>query len=176
MRSARTTTTPTGRERTFGDDEIIVSKTDVGGKITYANHVFLRVSGYSEEESVGAPHSLIRHPDMPRAVFKLAWDRLLDGHEIFAYVNNLASNGDNYWVLAHMTPTRDSAGEIVGFHSNRRVPDRAKIAKVLPLYETLLAEERRHADRAAGLSASSSILASTLQEIGKDYDEWIWSL
>ncbi|MDQ8161872.1 MAG: PAS domain-containing protein [Gemmatimonadota bacterium] len=176
MRSARATTTPTGRERTFGEDEIIVSKTDVSGKITYANHVFLRVSGYTEDESLGAPHSMIRHPDMPRAIFKYAWDRLLAGHEVFAYVNNLAREGDNYWVLAHMTPTRGPDGAIIGFHSNRRVPDRAKLAKVLPLYEKLLAEERRHPDRPQGLTASTAMLAGALQDAGKTYDEWVWSL
>ena len=57
---------PTGRERVFGEDEIIVSKTDLRGKITYANDVFLRVSGYTEEQLLGQPHSIVRHPDMPR--------------------------------------------------------------------------------------------------------------
>ena len=79
MRLSRSVLSPTGRERVFDKDEIIVSKTDVTGKITYANHVFLRVSGYSEADCIGAPHSMIRHPDMPRAVFKYAWDRLLAG-------------------------------------------------------------------------------------------------
>jgi PAS domain S-box-containing protein len=176
MRMARSAITPTGRERVFGEDEIIVSKTDVTGKITYANHVFLRVSGYAEDDCIGAPHSMIRHPDMPRSVFKSAWDRLLAGHEVFAYVNNLACNGDNYWVLAHMTPSRGADGAIVGFHSSRRVPDRDKIAKVLPLYDVLLAEERRQLDRPAGLAASSAKLDSTLREQNKTYDEWVWSL
>ncbi len=176
MRQARSAISPTGRERVFGEDEIIVSKTDVTGKITYANHVFLRVSGYAEDDCIGAPHSMIRHPDMPRAIFKYAWDRLLGGHEVFAYVNNLASNGDNYWVLAHMTPSRGPDGSIIGFHSSRRVPDRDKIAKVLPLYDSLLAEERRQMDRPAGLSASYARLESTLREQQKTYDEWVWSL
>jgi PAS domain S-box-containing protein len=176
MRLARSTITPTGRERVFGEDEIIVSKTDVAGKITYANHVFLRVSGYTEADCLGAPHSMIRHPDMPRALFKYAWDRLLAGHEVFAYVNNLACTGDNYWVLAHMTPTRGPDGSIIGFHSSRRVPDRAKVSKVLPLYETLLAEERRQADRPTGLSASYAKLDEALREQQKSYDEWVWSL
>ena len=176
MRLARATITPTGRERVFGEDEIIVSKTDVAGKITYANHVFLRVSGYTEADCLGAPHSMIRHPDMPRAVFKYAWDRLLAGHEVFAYVNNLACTGDNYWVLAHMTPTRGPDGSIIGFHSSRRVPDRDKIAKVLPLYDALLVEERRQADRPTGLRASYATLEGALREQQKSYDEWVWSL
>jgi hypothetical protein len=113
---------------------------------------------------------------MPRALFKYAWDRLLAGHEVFAYVNNLACNGDNYWVLAHMTPSRGPDGSIIGFHSSRRVPDRAKVSKVLPLYETLLAEERRQADRPTGLSASYAKLDEALREQQKSYDEWVWSL
>jgi PAS domain S-box-containing protein len=76
--------TPSGVERTFGEDEIIVSKTDVKGRITYANQVFLRVAGYTERELLGQPHNIIRHPDMPRCVFKLLWDTLEAKREIFA--------------------------------------------------------------------------------------------
>jgi PAS domain S-box-containing protein len=176
MGIARTDIQPTGRERTFGDDEIIVSKTDLTGKITYANHVFVRVSGYTESELAGAPHSLIRHPDMPRVVFKYLWDTLQAGREIFAYVNNLARNGDSYWVLAHITPSIGSDGKIVGYHSNRRVPDRAKLAKVLPLYDMLVSAERRGTDRARALVQSTQLLASTLENLGMTYDEWVWSL
>lgn len=78
--------TPTGKERFFNENELIVSKTDTGGRITYANDVFLRVAGLTENDALGAPHSLIRHPDMPRAVFKLLWDTIASGQEIFAYV------------------------------------------------------------------------------------------
>ena len=176
MSIARLEIQPTGHERFFAEDEIIVSKTDVTGKITYANHVFMTVSGYAEHELLGAPHSLVRHPDMPRAVFKFLWERILDGHEAFAYVNNLARNGDNYWVLAHMTPSFDRDGRMVGFHSNRRVPEREKIARAEPVYAALLAEERRHLDRATGLAASHEMLIDTLRITGKNYDEWVWTL
>ena len=74
----------TGHERTFAPDEFIVSKTDVKGHITYANEVFLRISGFDEEEVIGAPHSLVRHPDMPRCVFKLLWETIQAKKEIFA--------------------------------------------------------------------------------------------
>src|SRR5689334_2578922 len=102
MRATRTR--PTGVERTFGADEIIVTKTDPRGVITYANEVFLRVSALTEAEAAGQPHSIIRHPDMPRAVFKLLWDTLGERQEIFAYVKNLAADGAHYWVFAHVTP------------------------------------------------------------------------
>ena len=88
--------TPTGREVSFATDEITVSKTDLHGRITYANDVFVRVSGYSERELLGAPHSILRHPAMPRSVFKLLWDTIGQGDEVFAYVLNLAKNGDAY--------------------------------------------------------------------------------
>jgi PAS domain S-box-containing protein len=176
MALARTHVVPNGVERFFGDDEIIVSKTDLQGKITYANDVFIRVSGYEEAELIGAPHSLIRHPEMPRAVFKLLWDTLAGGHEIFAYVNNMARTGDNYWVLAHVTPSFDRDGAIIGYHSNRRVPDPDKVAKVKPLYAALLAAERQHADRRDGLVASVALLEGILAQAGLRYDEWVWTL
>jgi PAS domain S-box-containing protein len=78
--------TPTGVECFFPEDEIIVSKTDLKGLITYANHTFLSIAGYTEEEVLGQPHNIIRHPDMPRCVFKLLWDTLKLRREIFAYV------------------------------------------------------------------------------------------
>lgn len=92
--------TPTGVERRFGEDELIVTKTDLKGRITYCNEVFVRMSGYTEQECLGEPHNIIRHPDMPRCVFKLLWDTIQGGQEIFAYVLNLSKNGDHYWVLA----------------------------------------------------------------------------
>lgn len=167
---------PSGRERTFDEEEIIVSKTDRQGRITYANDVFLKISGYTEAEVLGQPHSLIRHPDMPRCVFKLLWDTLDSGLEIFAYVLNMASNGDHYWVLAHVTPTFAPSGEILGFHSNRRTPDRAALATIEPLYRDLLAEERKHTAKKDQIAQSSAALSSVLVKKGIPYDELIFSL
>lgn len=168
--------TPTGRERTFGEEEIIVSKTDTSGRITYANDVFLRIAGYTEAEVIGQPHSLIRHPDMPRCVFQLLWSTIASGKEIFAYVVNMAKNGDHYWVLAHVTPTFDGAGSIVGFHSNRRTPERAALAAIEPLYRELLAEERKHAQKAEQIARSSALLHGVLAKRGIAYDELMFSL
>ena len=113
---------PTGVENLLGEEELIVSKTDLKGRITYANDVFIRMAKYSYAELMGAPHSAIRHPDMPRCVFKLLWDTLQSRQEIFAYVVNLAKDGSHYWVFAHVTPSYAKDGRIIGFHSNRRVP------------------------------------------------------
>jgi PAS domain S-box-containing protein len=137
---------PTGHERTWGQEDIIVSKTDLKGIITYCNRTFLQVADYSEDELLGQPHSIIRHPDMPRSVFKLLWDTIEAEHEIFAYVKNMAKNGDHYWVFARVTPTFDAAHRITGYHSNRRCPDRHQVQLFENLYAQLLAEERKAAD------------------------------
>lgn len=166
---------PTGVETHFGEDEIIVSKTDRHGIITYANDVFIRVSGYAEEELLGQPHSIIRHPHMPRTVFQLLWDTIQQGHEIFAYVLNLAKNGSHYWVLAHVTPTFDGQGQIVGYHSNRRCPRPSAVRAVQPLYDRLRAEEERRGKK-DGVTAGTALLGEQLATLGKTYDEFIWSL
>ncbi|MFK7778183.1 MAG: PAS domain-containing protein [Gimesia sp.] len=167
---------PTGFEQTFEDDEIIVSKTDLQGRITYANHIFMSVSGYTEEELLGKPHSLIRHPDMPRCVFKLLWDTIDAGNEIFAYVNNLCKNGDNYWVLAHVTPSFDATGKIISYHSSRRVPEPSAVAKVKDLYQSLKRIEDSNADWRMGMQTATATLVSQLEEAGLQYDEYVFAL
>jgi len=172
----RRTVRPTGVERTFTADELIVSKTDLKGVITYANDVFLRVSGYCLQQVMGAPHNLIRHPDMPRAVFKLLWDRLSQRQEVFAYIDNLAADGSNYWVLAHVTPSYSASCQVVGYHSNRRLPARGAVDRVKPLYAQLLAEERRHPNARTAVEASSRLLDELVAEHASGYDEFIWSI
>jgi PAS domain S-box-containing protein len=168
-------TVPTGREKTFGEDEIIVSKTDLKGRITYVNDVFQRVSGYSEAEMLGAPHNIIRHPGMPRCVFKLLWDTIQGGEEIFAYVLNMAKNGDEYWVFAHVTPSYDLRGGHVGYHSNRRVPNHDALPKVKKLYAELAAEERKHSG-SGGMDASMRVVTDLLASLHQDYGQFVFGL
>lgn len=167
----------TGVERFFEEDELIVSKTDLKGRLTYCNDVFLRMAGYTEKECLGQPHNMIRHPDMPRCVFDLLWETIQSGTEIFAYVKNRCKNGDHYWVQAHVTPSRDTSGAIVGYHSNRRVPDRSILDNtIIPLYRDLLAEEARLNSRKEGLRSSKDMLAGVLQQRGIAYDEFVATL
>ncbi len=168
--------TPTGIERHFDANEVIVSKTDLTGKITYANDVFLRVAGMSEEEALGAPHSIIRHPDMPRAVFKLLWDRLQAGHEVFAYVINMAKSGDHYWVFAHVTPSYDATGQCIGYHSNRRVPKAGTLDIIKPLYQQLKSIEAAKGNSTEGMRDAQAHLMGVLQQKGVSYDEFIFAL
>jgi len=173
----RPTVRPTGVERTFPADELIVSKTDPRGVISYANDTFLRVSGYRLDQVMGQPHSIIRHPDMPRAVFKLLWDTLATGQELFAYIDNLAADGANYWVLAHVTPSYGAdCGSLVGYHSNRRAPDPRAIATIKPLYAQVLAEERRQPNGRAAVEAGSRLLTRLVAERASSYEELIWSV
>ena len=171
-------TPPTGNERFFDKDELIVSKTDPKGLITYANDVFIRIADYSEAELLGEPHNILRHPAMPQCVFKLLWDTVAAGNEIFAYVVNRAKNGDHYWVNAHITPWFDQSGRIDGYHSNRRVPDRDLIhGTIEPIYAALLAEERKHATPREAMAASTAMLVDMIAGQGfGDYDSFIHSL
>lgn len=170
-------TSLTGTEQFFDENELIVSKTDLKGRLTYTNDVFLRIAGYSEKECLGEPHSMIRHPEMPRCVFGLLWETIQDGREIFAYVVNRCKNGDHYWVNAHVTPSRDGSGNVVGYHSNRRVPDREVLTNtIIPLYKDLLAEEARHSNRKAGLQSSTDMVTNLLSERNVAYDEFVATL
>jgi PAS domain S-box-containing protein len=166
---------PQAKEIFFND--LIVSKTDLTGRISYANAVFCEIAGYSEAELLGQPHSIIRHPDMPRAVFKYLWDTIADGREVFAYVKNLSRSGDYYWVFAHVTPSRDRDGKITGYHSNRRVPDPRIVREVIaPVYAEVLAEESRHRNGKQALAAGFQALTDLIAAKHMSYDELIFSL
>jgi len=168
--------TPTGRESPFDETEIIVTKTDTSSRLTYANEVFLRVSRLTSAQAIGQPHSLIRHPDMPRSVFRLMWETIQARGEFFGYVKNMATNGDHYWVFAHVTPSLGADGKLVGFHSNRRKPDPAQIARVEPVYRRILAAESSKPDRDAGMRAGAETLSSMLHEGGLSYEKFAFSL
>jgi PAS domain S-box-containing protein len=167
---------PSGHEVFLKEDEIIVSKTDLRGIVTYANDVFLKIAGYTEAEVLGRAHNFIRHPKMPRCVFKLLWDTIAQEQEIFAYVLNMAKNGDEYWVFAHVTPSYDNSGKHIGYHSSRRAPYPDALAKVKPLYAQLLETEARYTDPKAAMEASTQQLLTLLSQAGVDYSQFVFSL
>ena len=153
-----------GTEKKLADGEVIVSKTDLRGNITYANDVLLDISEYRLRDLIGKPHSILRSRGMPRAAFKLVWDHLTAGREVFAYVVNRTRLGNHYWVFAHMTPTTNAAGEIIGYHSNRRQPADKAVSEISKIYDSLLAEEARHRNGKESLAASSAASQSDHQE------------
>lgn len=157
------------------ENDFIVSKTDLSGRITYCNEIFIEMSGYTEMELLGAQHNIVRHPDMPRAVFQLLWDTIKSGRECFAYVKNLCKDGGYYWVFANVTPDHDDRHQPIGYFSVRRKPKPEAIQAVSALYAEMLAAEARAGARDA-IAASTALLNERLRRQGASYDEFILSL
>ena len=166
---------PTSREKVMRDGDFIVSKTDLKGNITYGNRIFIEFSGYGEDELLGAAHNIIRHPDMPRGVFKFLWDTLQAEKECFAYVKNMAKDGSFYWVFANITPDYDRNNKVVGYFSVRRAPKRSAVDALAGVYRMMLEEEQRAGPRDA-CDASLGLLLKILGEKGVSYEQFILSL
>ena len=157
------------------EEDFIVSTTDLKGRITYGNRIFIEFSGYSEAELLGSQHNIIRHPDMPRAVFQLLWDTIQNKEECFAYVKNMSKDGGFYWVFTNVTPTFDLSGNITGYMSVRRKPRLSGIQAVTGLYAAMLEAERK-AGPANAIAASTKILVDLLQGKGLSYDELVLAI
>ena len=125
----------------FPDGRLIVSRTDLAGFITHANAAFVEMSGYGVDELVGAPHHILRHPDMPRAAFADLWATLFAGRKWHGYVKNLRKDGGHYWVYATAIPNVRQ-GVVSGYTSVRRKPSRTKLAQLAAVYRDMLAQEQ----------------------------------
>lgn len=125
----------------FPEGRLIVSRTDLSGIITHANDAFVEMSGYMREELIGAPHHILRHPDMPKLAFKGLWDDVAAGKKWHGYVKNLRKDGAYYWVYATAVPNIRN-GVIVGYTSVRRKPSRTRIAELVPVYRQWLEAEK----------------------------------
>ena len=166
---------PRNHEIVLGDNEFIVSKTDLKGRITYANRVFMRISGYPEHELLGEPHNLVRHPDMPRGAFYLLWKALQQEQEFFAFVKNLCADGSYYWVFANITPDYDASGKLMGYYSVRRKPSEAAIKTIEPIYKEMLEIERKSSASAAP-AQSAEWLLDKIKRMKNDYEGFILDL
>ncbi len=172
---ARQHIVPRENEIVMRDDDFIVSKTDLKGRITYANRIFMEFSGFEESFLIGKQHNVIRHPDMPRAIFKLLWGEVEAGREIFAYVKNICADGSYYWVLANVTPSFDDAGKVVGYYSVRRKPNANAIRFITDLYKRMIKIEADAGSKEA-IAASTRYLNDLLTEKGISYEEFILQL
>lgn len=172
---ARQHITPTDHELVMREDDFIVSKTDTKGHITYANKIFIEFSGFAEAEFMGKQHNVIRHPDMPRGVFKLLWSHIESRKEVFAYVKNICKNGSYYWVIANVTPSLDSHGNVVGYYSVRRKPNPKALAVIKGLYKDMLQIEAQAGTKNA-IEASMGHLNKILSEKGMSYEQFILNL
>jgi len=166
---------PTQKEMVMREDDFLVSKTDLKGRITYGNRIFIEFSGYSEAELLGSQHNIVRHPGMPRGIFRFLWDTIGQKKECFAYVKNMSKDGGFYWVFANVTPSINPQGEVEGYFSVRRKPRPQAVAVVSALYEQMLAEEKRAGSKNA-CEASLAMLNQVLAQKGVDYESFILSI
>jgi len=160
---------PTQKEIQLNPKRYIVSKTDARGIIEYGNDYFTEVCGYSESELIGKPHSIVRHPDMPKIVFKMMWDRINQRQNIMAVVKNLAKNGDHYWVVTEFEPKVDPiTNEIISHTAFRKAAPRKAIEVMEPIYAKLIEIEKE-----GGMEASEKFLRGFLEDKKMTYDEFV---
>jgi PAS domain S-box-containing protein len=167
--------TPNTHEKVMREGDLIVTKTDIKGRITYGNRTFHDYSGFTETELIGKQHNIIRHPDMPRAVFKLLWDHVQMGQEVFAFVKNISKDGSFYWVFANVTPSYDAQGNLLGYFSVRRKPNPKAVAIMDPIYRQMLQAERSAGTRDA-IDASTQLLTQTLAANQTTYEDFVLGL
>jgi len=153
--------TPTNVEHPVTNVDIIVSKGDEKGDITYANPIFFKLAGYTQAELLEQPHSIIRHPDMPKIIFKYLWDTIQAGNDVKAFVKNLCKDGAFYWVFAHVRVATNPDGSFRNYVSTRRGMSAGARAIIEPLYKEL-----RAAEDDGGMDASLPILEAFLKEQG----------
>ena len=162
---------PTGNQIKLDSKRFIVSKTDSTGKIVYGNDYFSEIAGYKESELIGAPHNILRHPDMPKAVFYLMWKYLKSGRNIMAVVKNMSKNGDHYWVVTDFDIKRDQVGNVKHYLAFRQAASKHVIKAIEPLYVKLLEIEKNH-----DMDASVEYLDAYLEEKKMNYDQFIEEL
>ncbi len=161
--------TPIDREVVWNKSQVVISEADVYGRITNVNDVFSNVCGYSPEEMIGQPHNIIRHPDMPKLIFKLLWDNLKAGNNFIGVIKNLAKSGEYYWVITDFEMHRDAMGNITHYIARRKSVPKAVIENyVAPLYQTLLKLEK-----VGGMELSARFFKNYLAKQGKDYIDFI---
>ncbi|EQB40598.1 histidine kinase [Sulfurimonas hongkongensis] len=158
--------TPKDEEIELDPKRYIVSETDAKGKITYCNDYFKEVSGYTEEELIGSPHNIVRHPDMPKVVFKLLWETISRGKNINAVVKNLAKDGRYYWIFTEFEIRKNTdTGEIIGYHASRKTISKYVIGVIAELYAKLLEIEKTQ-----GVKASQDYLVKFLKDKGDNVE------
>lgn len=160
------------KEVSWDKTKVIMSKTNAFGIIEYANETFVDVSGFEDYELMGQPHNIIRHPDMPKVIFKVLWENLKNGKNFHAIVKNLAKSGRYYWVITDFEIAKDENGVIVNYFGRRQsVPQEVISMHIEPLYKKLLQIEA-----ASGVEFSEKYLIGFLEEKNRTYVEFIKDL
>ncbi|TEY10206.1 PAS domain S-box protein [Campylobacter sp. US18a] len=159
------------KEIVLSENALITSKTDLKGKIVYANDDFLKYAGYTMGEVLNKPHNIARHEDMPRTVFKCLWDYIQKGEEIFAFVKNKAKDGSFYWVFANVSASFGANGNIINYYSVRRAPNRKSLPIIEEVYKILLEKEQK-----SGINAGVSALVDIVSSYQMTYNELVFNL
>jgi len=163
--------TPKNEEITISPKRTIVSRTDEKGLIRFVNDYFKEIAGYKENELVGFAHNVIRHPDMPKIIFKLLWEELKKGNDMRAIIKNLAKDGRYYWVITNFHTLYNDDGKIIGYYARRKaVPQQVK-EEISKLYKTLKSLEEQ-----GGMEASEKYLKEWLNKHHTNYQNFVESL
>jgi len=139
--------------------DLIVSKSDEKGNITYVNPIFMKISGYTQGELYDKPHAILRHPDMPKVIFKYLWDNLKEGNDVVAYVKNLCKDGSYYWVLATVKTAKNPDGSFRNYMSTRKCITKNAKETISILYNKLLVTEEN-----SGIEASEEMFNAFLRD------------
>jgi len=155
---------PTNNEIILKPVDIVVSKSDEEGNIEYCNPIFIKLSGYNKKELLYSPHSILRHPDMPKVIFKFLWNELKNGNEVHAFVKNITKDGSFYWVFAFVRPAFNPDGSLRNYVSTRKFMSEHARGVIEPLYVKLLEIEKSE-----GVEASEKALIEMLN--GKEFND-----
>jgi PAS domain S-box-containing protein len=134
---------PINNEKVF-DGGVMITETDTRGIITYANQKFREMTGYTKEELIGSPHSINRHPDMPKVAFQKMWNIIKSGEYWNGHVRNMCKDGSFYHVEVWIKPKWDRDNNIEGYIAGRMVPSKIDLEESLTLYQKLLEEEENN--------------------------------
>ena len=162
---------PVDKEINLDPTKTIMSKTDTRGIIEYANEYFMEISGYEEFELMGRPHNIIRHPDMPKTIFKLMWDSIEKGQNIHAFVKNMAKDGRYYWVLTNFEIKKDAEGNVISYYARRKAAPRNAIYEIDRLYYILKSIENKQ-----DMQTALNYFIGMLEEKNMTYNQFILSI
>lgn len=163
--------TPVDREVIINKDDVILSVTDTKGVIEYCNDCFVEISGYEEYELAGSAHNIVRHPDMPRIIFRFMWQRIQNKQNIVALVKNMTKTGRYYWVYTDFVIKEDKQGNIIGYKAFRKPAPRRAIETIIPIYKKL-----REIEKENGMDVAEKFLHGYLESLNTSYDKFIGDL
>lgn len=166
---------PTNVEHEVKSVDLIVSKSDEKGVITYGNPIFIKLSGCSQGSLLDQPHSLLRHPDMPKVIFKYLWDNIKDGNEVVAYVKNLCADGGYYWVLATVKMAKNPDGSFRNYMSTRKGITQGAKETIGELYAKWLEIEKTEGFEASQIAFENFLAQNGLMD-SKAFNEYMKSL